>query len=85
MDEMWPLLRRLTNLSLPALDTHEAPKRFGYRPKVAAHLRLLENQMEELTRRIAPCDWRLYELATNSTRRILHEWSAAADAAVQAA
>lgn len=52
---------------------HEPPKDFT----PAVNLASTEaDPMVALTRRVAPCDWRLYEMATESTSRLLREWRA---------
>ena len=68
-------LRKLTALDLPQLDYHEPPKVFGWNPTPVATL-AAEDPLVALTRKVAPCDWRLYELAQARTKRLLSEWSA---------
>ena len=72
MDEMWSALRALTHLSLPVERLHEPPKPFGYKPRAMASL--MADPMTLMTERLAPCDWRLYRLAQERTKRILDEW-----------
>ena len=75
MGEMWPVLRRLTGLALPEETIHEDPKVFGCcGPAGTASLAV--DEVEEATRRVAPCDWQLYEMAQQSTQRLLGEWKA---------
>ena len=35
-----------------------------------------EDELDRATRRVAPCDWRLYELAQARTRELLDAWRA---------
>ena len=75
LDEVWPLLRELTALELPSQHFHEGPKAFGFAPNPVTLLGGAEdNAMETLTKRVAPCDWKLYELASESAGKILGEW-----------
>ena len=74
--EMWPLLRRLTGVALPAADVHEPPKIFTDNPTPVHAARLAEDELDRATRRVAPCDWRLYELAQARTRELLDAWRA---------
>lgn len=75
-DAMWPVLRRLTGLALPVEHTHERPKAFSRNPRARHVVTLLDDPLEALTREAAPCDWRLYELAKASTKRVLAEHAA---------
>ena len=75
MSDVWPVLRELTGLALPEEHFHENAKSFGCcGPAVDA---MAIDEVEEATRLAAPCDWKLFQMARDSTDKMLQDWKAA--------
>ena len=75
MDEMWPMLRRLSGLALPKQHVSERPKFFT---PPTANL-LADDAVVKATERLAPFDWQLHRMAVERTQAVLSEWSVLAE------
>ena len=69
MDAVLPVLRNLTGLALPSARVSPQPKLFTCCGQVT--LLAADDPLEAVTRKAAPCDWQLYEMARESTKRLL--------------
>lgn len=70
-DQMWPVLRKLSGLTLPTNHFSEPPKFF-----TPPSLLLADETVARATEQFAPCDWHLHRLAEVRTNSMLSEWAA---------
>jgi len=71
-EQMWPVLRKLSGLTLPTNHISETPKYFTPR---SPSLLLADQAVATATEQLAPCDWHLHRLAVTRTQAVLSEWA----------